>query len=689
MKRLRNLALAMSLVLICTSCVTTSPDDADNSAPPTEDLSALDNSAAPDNSLEADLGKDQPAADAAAPKEDEFAQFDQEKPAEQAPPPQAEQPPPPEVKQEPPPPEPAPEFNAQNEIPPEPKPEPPAEAQAQSGLVTLKSLDFKGNDNGGTVVVEADGPMTYSTRMSVSTGQFIVDIPNSILPKKLKHSLVTKDFDGPIGAIDAYQTAGSNVSRVVVHLKPGSPEPVIQAEGSSLLVVANLPPTEAPKDDVKLLSYDSLEAFMAGNMTYSGKKISIESRNIEVADLFRLISDEVGVNLVISDDVKGPMAVKLKQVPWDQALVMVMKAKKLSFTRTGNVLRIAPIAQLRAEEDDMVKLINAKKDIAPLVVKVMPLSYAKVTDIMDQVKPFLSEKRGKVIGDPRTSAIVVSDIQENVDRVAKLIQTLDIPPQQVLIEGKVVEAQDSFARQVGINWTGGGMPVSTGSNSSSGPVNASMGVNVTPSTVSPVTGSLNFQLGTLDVLGSLNAILSLDEEEGLVKVLSSPRVVTLHNEEAVITQTQELPLINSTASNGVVSTNVTFKPVKLSLKVTPNITNDGSVLMKIDVAREFVGQIVDKASGARPFNERSAVTKVLVRNGQTAVIGGIYQDDSTESESRVPWLGTIPILGWLFKSSSKTENKNELLIFVTPRILGQLDSQAIPSQQPGAGALNE
>jgi type IV pilus assembly protein PilQ len=690
MTGLKHLAILLSLVLFCTSCVTTSPDDASDDQP-TENVAALDNNPpSADASLEGDL--DQPAKENEAAPKDEFAQFDDnnkgadtappppEVAQQEAPPPPAQDAPPPEIpKQETPPP---PEVAAQPpqpEVPPEPAPEPPAEAQGSpvSGLVTIKSIQFKANDNGGTVVIEADGPMTYSTRMSASSGQFVIDIPNSLLPKKLTHPLVTKDFEGMIGSIEAYQGKGSNVSRVVVHMQEGAAEPVVQSEGSSLLVVASSP-TSAPKDsEVHLLSYGSLEEFMAGNMNFSGKKISIESESMDVGDLFRLISDEVGVNLVIADDVKGSMNVKLRQVPWDQAIVMIMKAKKLSFTRSGNVLRIAPMDQLRAEEDQAIKMATAKRDVAPLTVKIIPISYSKISDLVEQIKPFLTEKRGRVIGDPRTSSVVVSDTDETVARIVKLIQSIDIPPQQVLIEGKVVEAQESFSRQVGVQWSANNIASNLGQ-SSIAPINMNSGINITPGAVTTPSGSLNFSLGTLDILGNLTATLNLQESEGLLKVLSSPRIVTLHNEEASISQTQEIPLITSTGTQGVVQKNVQFKPVRLNLKVTPNITNDGAVIMKVDVTREFVGPVADTDTQARPVNGRTAVTKVMVRNGQTAVIGGIYQDDTTTGETKVPWLGNIPVLGWLFKSQTKDDLKNELLIFLTPRILGQLDSQAIP-----------
>jgi type IV pilus assembly protein PilQ len=677
MTGLKRLAILLSVLMLFTACVTTSPDDASEEQPGTENLAALDNNPNVDNALEADL--DQPAQQPQAPAKDDFAQFDEDNKAADVP---QQQPPPPEVAQEPPPPAqetspPPPEVAAQPEVVPAPPPEPPAEAQGSQvgGLVTIKSIQFKANDNGGTVVVEADGPMTYSTRMSTSTGQFVIDVPNSLLPKKLTRPLVTKDFEGTIGSIEAYQDQGTNVSRIVVHMQEGAAEPVVQSEGSSLLIVSNATPANK-ESDVRLMSYGSLEEFMSGNMNFTGKKISIESDSIDVGDLFRLISDEVGVNLVIADDVKGTMNVKLRQVPWDQALVMIMKSKKLSFSRSGNVLRIAPVEQLRSEEDQAIRLATAKKEVAPLIVKIIPISYAKVSDLVEQIKPFLTEKRGHVIGDPRTSSLVISDIEESVARIVKLIQSIDIAPQQVLIEGKVVEAQDTFTRQIGVTWGANNIASNVGE-SLTGPINVNSGINVTPGNLTTPAGSLSFSLGTLDILGNLSATLNLEEQEGLVKILSSPRIVTMHNEEASISQTQEIPLITSTGTQGVIQKNVQYKPIRLNLKVTPNITNDGAVIMKVDVTREFVGNVVDTDTQARPVNGRTAITKVLVRNGQTAVIGGIYQDDTTNGETKVPWLGDIPVIGWLFKSQTKDNAKNELLIFLTPRILGQLDSQAL------------
>ncbi len=558
----------------------------------------------------------------------------------------------------------------------------------QQKLVKIKNIKYKANDSGGTVVIEANGPMTFQTRTNAETGQFIIEIPGVSLPKKLKRPFNTKDIKGGIGSIDAYQNKGSTTARIVVQLRQGATEPVVQAEGNSLLVVessqAPAPvaaevPAEAPKEESKILSSQSLEEFLIGNAEFYGKKISVETSEMDVREVFKLISEESGINLVLSDEVKGTVSVKLRQVPWDQALVVIMRAKKLGYTRAGNVLRIAPLADIRAEEDDTIKLANSRKAQAPLRVRVVPVSYAKIDDLVGQVRPFLSE-RGKVVGDNRTSSIVISDLDENIDRVLKLITSVDVPPPQVLIEGKVVEASDRFQRQVGVNWSASGRPSVTGSNGTRD-VKTTSSLSIAPGVGASVLG-INFQMGTLDVLGDLSATLGLAESQNLVKVLSSPRIMTLHNEQAEINQTTEIPLLQeNTTSTGTTRT-VTFKPVKLKLSVTPQITNDAAVIMAVDVNRDFLGSIEEPKTGARSVNSRSAKTKVMVKNGQTAVIGGIYQSDSTQGETKVPWIGDIPLLGWLFKSKSWDNNKNELLIFLTPRIVGQADAQAIPAEIP-------
>jgi type IV pilus assembly protein PilQ len=557
--------------------------------------------------------------------------------------------------------------------------------------VNIKNIRFKANDNGGTVMVDGDGPLTFNTRTNPETNQFIIEIPSSNLPRKLKRPFNTRDMAGIVGSIDAYQNSGSTTSRIVIQLRPGAPEPVVQSEGNSLLVVAGGAPSEEPDtqatpqetadvapvsqeaESTSILSAQSLEEFLSGNMQFYGKPISIETSGMEIREVFKFLSEESGINMVLGDEVKGQISLKLRQVPWDQAFVLVMRAKKLGYTRTGNVIRVAAVADIRAEEDEVVRLANAKKNQTPLSVRVIPISYAKVEEMTRQIQPFLSE-RGKIAADSRTSSLVISDLDENIERAQKLIQAIDVPPPQVLIEGKVVEASDTFQRSIGVRWGASGQTF--GSGRTRGNLNFDINPGITKQTL-----GINFSLGTLDILGNLTSSLALFEDQNEIKVLSSPRIVALHNENATINQTTEIPIVTTAAQSGgaAATTTVSFKPVKLAMTVTPQVTNDGAVIMTVDVNRDSLGARAEGGTNAQAVNTRGAKTKVLVRNGQTAVIGGIYQNDANVSEAKVPWLGDIPVVGWLFKSRSTNTAKNELLIFLTPRIISNADSMGSDS----------
>lgn len=592
--------------------------------------------------------------------------------------------------------------------------EEPAMGESTGRTVNITALQYRANDNGGTVVIEADGPLQFDQRLNADTNQFVIEIPNSKLPAKLKRPLNTRDFGGTIGAVDAYQNAGSTTTRVVVQLRPNSPEPVIQAEGNSLLVVTSPPvPTSdsmaqnapvdggyeepAPEADIpasKLMTSENLEDFLANNQTFYGKKISIETDEVDIREVFKLISDEANVNLILADGVDGKVSVKLKNVPWDQALVLLMKTKKLGYTRSGNVLRIANLADIQKEEKDSFELQAQRRQNAAPKVRTVQVNYAKVEDLEKQLKNMLS-KSGTVVSDPRTSALIITDYEENIERAVKVVQSLDVPPQQVLIEGKIVEAVENSEESMGIQWGYSGAATQLGSgrnvlSSSLGAIRLGNSLSVNPDIPANNSMTLGFNLGTFDILGDLNATLSLFEQEGKVKVLSSPRIVTMHNEKATIEQVLQIPVRQTQVSNGSTITSVSFKDTKLALEVTPQLTNDGAVMMKLDMLREFAGEVVNNQDGAPSINSRKASTRVMVKNGQTAVIGGIYQNDSRNTDTRVPGLGRLPVIGWLFRSNNQSEQRNELLMFLTPRILGQLDSQVIPSQNGGSsGEVDE
>lgn len=567
-----------------------------------------------------------------------------------------------------------------------PAPEPEQEPMPTSSPAMITDLQFRANDTGGTIVVKADRPLNYTTRANTDLQQFVIEVENAILPEKLKRSLNTKDIKGSIGAVDAYQNPGSNVARFVIQLRQGLSEPAVQPEGSSLLIVANsqaagnMAATATPdEENEKILPSEDLTGFLANNTQFYGKKISIETNNMDVRDALSFITEESGVNMVITEDVKGPINLKLRQVPWDQALVVIMKAKKLGYARQGNVLRIAPLADLKAEEDDATKLAQSKRTIEPLKVRMFPVSYARVDDLEKKIKEFLGE-RGRVIGDVRTNALVVTDIEENLERAAKLIASLDTQPPQVLIEGRMVEANESFSRAIGVTWTSSGAPLRVGS-TSRGPVTMNPTFSINPSAAQSGNFNFNLAVGTLDFFGTLTAALTLAESEQKVKVISAPRVMTLTNETAVINQTTEVPVRQVTQNGTATQTTFTFKPLTLKLEVTPQVTADGSVIMKVNVNRQFRGADVSGAGqDAFSVNSRDANTRVLVKNGQTAVIGGIFQSDATEGEQGIPWLREIPVFGNLFRARSTSREKSELLVFITPRIMGQVEG-SVPAEE--------
>lgn len=618
----------------------------------------------------------------------------------------------------------------------------------ESPRIQIVGLDYKWNQNGGAIVVRANGPLSYTTRSNDNGRQVIVEIPNTELPKKFQRPYITKDFDGPIGMFRAYQDAGSTTTRIVMQLKEPI-RPTIFAEGNELVVlpfeqgmpiasgesgqsvaqkipeqdgivtvpeIEQIPPPPSDSEEVvqdyssdndemdedaKALSDKTLDDFLTGKASkFYGHRISIEVKNTDIREIFNFIAEQSGLNLVLSDSVTGSLSLKLRDVPWDQALVVVMQSKSLGYIRQGNILRIAPLNMIREETQAMKSIVDAQKQLAPLFLKIFPISYAKAPALMNQVSQFITPKRGSIRADQRTNSLIVSDILENINRVGKLIKQLDTETPQVLIEGKIVEARETAARSIGIDWTGGhqssaggtnttgGAPATGGANTggnntggnNTGGTNAGGDLIAFQSNIGDILnvgiggsgGSLGVKVGRIAARQPLVAQLRLLESQDLINVLSSPRIMTLNNNQATITQETQLPIPKIVTSEGSVQSSVEFKSVSLNLSVTPQITIDGGIIMKVSVKREFPGASVTVGSTtASPINSRSADTTVLVNNGDTTVIGGIYESDVTRGETGVPLLGKIPILGYFFKNTSYGKSKTELLIFLTPRVLNQ------------------
>lgn len=626
-------------------------------------------------------------------------------------------------------PAPAPEPQLQPEPQPQETLTPPQElAPAANPVVEIKNIQYKGNDTGGTLVIDATGPFTYTTRANPDLKQYVIEVPNSVLPKKLQRPLNTKDFKGGIGSIDAYQNQGSNVSRFVLQLREGAQDPVLQMEGNSLIVATNdtalpanvqaemspdtlpsappstdvVPPrtedeaearreglasgTGATQEDKALITNQNLEEFMAGNKKFYGRKVSCSFDDVKTRDAIEFIMLDSGLNLILDDlqDI-GNVNVRIREVPWDQCLVLIMKVKKLGYTRMGNVLRISKLEDIAKEEDEAIKRAEARKKIEPVKVRIFPVSYAQAREMEPQVKNFLTKDRGGVSSDVRTNSLIVTDTEEVLEKVGKMLTNLDTPPPQVLIEGKIVEAADSFQKSVGINWGFGGQDIKLGTNNTTGaPINMRPSFAFGGTQNSGTAFGFNLNIGTLDILGDLSATLSLFETENQVKVLSSPRIITMNNESASISQTTNQPQATITTNGNSTQKSYTSVPVTLQLNVTPQITNDASIIMKVAVVREFIGAAVDQAEPTSvPKFSRKADTKVIVKNGQTTVIGGIYQNDTAEGQNGISGLKDIPILGYLFKGQTSKKEKNELLIFLTPRIVANATGDSTQTASKG------
>lgn len=409
-----------------------------------------------------------------------------------------------------------------------------------------------------------------------------------------------------------------------------------------------------------------------GARAYTGQKVTLEFKDADIKNIFRIIAEVSGYNMIIDSAVTGKVTIRLVNVPWDQALDLILETNGLGMTKLGNVIRVLPATMIKKAEEDMLasKQIKEKlEDLAPPIL--IPVSYAKASDIkirLDNIKT----DRGKIDVDDRTNTIIMTDVQKSIDDALKLVKDLDAPTTQIMIEARIVEAKTDFTRDLGVQWgTGYTKDASHGGTTglyfpNSYNINAGGGGSfaLTP----PSTGGTGPAGGTVGIsFGSINNTLSLDlrlsalETQGWGKIVSSPKVLTLDNKEASIQQGVQIPY-QTTSSSG---TQTQFVPATLSLNVTPHATADGRLNLKIKVNKDSA----DRSTTPPSINTNQATTEILVKDGETTVIGGIYSTTKTEGETYTPFLGRIPIIGWLFKSKSVSDNKTELLIFITPRIV--------------------
>ena len=445
-------------------------------------------------------------------------------------------------------------------------------------------------------------------------------------------------------------------------------QPQIQPQPQPVSPPPPHPPVAAvTSDSAAKKVQDSASALLGAKKTYTGRKVTLEFVDADIRKIFQLIAEVSNLNILIGDDVSGAITIKLVNVPWDQALDMILETKSLGMKVDGNIVQIKPKGKFKTADEEVIEAKKTREKMMELQTRVFDVNYAQIGDVVNQFKTLSSGRPdSSITQDERTNKVIVTDIEPSIIRMKKFLESIDIPEKQVLIEARIVEASAGFTRDLGIQW-GIHYRDPTGSIMGIQSLNSGFGGAVTPPPLVGTSGpgmATGISFGTLASNINVDLRLSAAASADLVKIISTPKIATVNNKAAKITQGQMIPYQNTTAQTGAVTQ---FIEAALTLEVTPHITPDGSVMMKIKASNNSAGAGV--AGSPPPINKKEATTELLVKNGETTVIGGIYKDDDTESNSGVPYLMDIPLIGWLFKSNTKTKVKTELLIFITPRVL--------------------
>ncbi|MBX5482717.1 MAG: type IV pilus secretin PilQ [Myxococcaceae bacterium] len=561
-----------------------------------------------------------------------------------------------------------------------------------TGVAEVKDLSFREDPSGGRVEIELDGTTAYKVDRP-DPRSAVLTLASAKLPHRLERSLDTSALETPVKTISAFSAPGAEhrVRIVVAASEPFDDTLVKTSRGLAWRLTAKGVKTEEVEVSQQVAGFSGeapayAESGAPRQRRYTGKKVSFEFKDIDIHNLLRVIAEVSKRNIVVADDVKGTVTIRLRNVPWDQALELILRSKGLGQERLGNIIRVAPLATLEQEAKSREERRKAQIGQAPLDVRLIPVNYAVANDMAARVKDVLSE-RGTVTVDTRTNVLIVRDIAEGISKAQALVRSLDTQTPQVLIESRIVEASTNYQRQLGIQW-GGHAVASPATGNATGLVfpysatvaggstatpnggtvtNPEFAVNLPAAVGTGAGGALGFAFGSAGGALALNLRLSALENQGAVKTISAPKVTTLDNNTAKISQGVSIPFSQVSAS-GV---NTTFVEARLSLEVTPHITQDGSILMAIKAENNQPDPSNTGANGQPAIQRKEANTQVLVKDGDTTVIGGIYVRRGSNNEAGVPFLSKIPLLGLLFKTTTETEARQELLIFITPRIINR------------------
>ncbi len=557
-------------------------------------------------------------------------------------------------------------------------------AATGTGAASVQKVDFRrSTDGAGRILVSTSDPSVQAS-LKQEGGRIVVDFPNTSVPADFARRYDVVDFATPVSSFDV--TQGPSGVRVVVAAAGDFEQLAYQSERDFVLEVRPRPKA-AVVDPTK--------------REYKGERLTLNFQDIETRAVLQLLAETSGQNIVVSDTVQGNVTLRLQNVPWDQALDIVLRTKGLDKRQEGNVIFVAPTEELQAREKQMLESQKQITELAPVRTEYLQVNYAKASDlaalIKSQGRSLLSE-RGSVSIDDRTNTLLLQDTQDRLADIRRLVSTLDIPVKQVLIEARIVIVNDTFSRDLGVRfgsafvgnygsddglmWVGNnGLNSATGDRGPiirpGGPGGVGVDGNAVATGPAPDRYLVNLPIANpamklamtlLDSDYVVDLEITAAQREGRGEVISAPRVITANGQEAYIEQGREIPYQES-ASSGATTTQ--FKKAVLSLTVTPQITPDDRLILDLKVTKDSVGQFVPSATGGLvpSIDTREITTQVLVNDGQTVVLGGILETDNRDDVTKVPFLGDVPGLGVFFRSKSKREEKNELLIFVTPKIL--------------------
>jgi type IV pilus assembly protein PilQ len=567
----------------------------------------------------------------------------------------------------------APSFAAQPS-----QPSAPRAAAAATGDRSIRNIDFRrGTDGAGQVVVELNDPRT-TVDVREEGGRIVVDFQNTTLPQELMRRLDVTDFATPVFSIDALRA--NRDARLVVTAAAEYDQVAYQSDNQFTLELK--PAVQRAAVTPGLFDEDR---------EYTGDRLTLNFQDLETRAVLQLIADFSGLNIVVSDTVQGSVTLRLQNVPWDQALDIVMTTKGLDMRRNGNVVIVAPAEEIAAREQAELEALQALQTLEPLRSEFIQVNYAKASELATLVQGggtnSLLTDRGSVAIDERTNTLLVNDTPTSLANIRRLVTTLDIPVRQVLIESRVVIVNDDYSRELGVRFgttsvndnSDNGLIGLTGTAAGAGslvgtPTIGTPGGSILP-VPAPAQGSrYNVNLPVIGPAGSIAlAILGNDylvdlelsalQAEGDGRVVSTPRIVATNQREARILQGTEIPYQEASSSG---ATTTSFQEAVLSLTVVPQITPDNRVIMDLTITKDSVGEVFN---GVPAIETRELVTQVVVRDGETVVLGGIYETEQLNTTTKVPGLGNIPGLGHLFRSRATESNNAELLIFVTPKIL--------------------